>query len=699
MPPKPKNGKQKADPRSQTRVVERLQTALASAFSSGPPSSIKVPRGASKRKPALSEPGSDIEILDGPASPSPTKKKRGLPSRGTSSLQVPERKAIVASHLEQLGGPAAGTRDDSVSAARATIRQKAGSALPGLASPDAPTLVYIFLLAPTASIDIASYSAALAAAFGDRRTAEPMPAAHSPSGRPIRTRIKSEKAKLAEQSAAEQAAAEPIKKRKSLVEVRSEAQVARQRWEASQASAYSFSCYSGRSCPLSASKEKSEAPPADAAVRLATPAADDDSDDDLPDVAAMFSSSPATHHSKALRLPVSDDEEEGSVAPGTPPRNRNPFIDAEARDPDDAASDVEEGSEAASADESSDAHSQAAANASAPDEDAHEAALLAMASGAVDESSVMQPHLWHPEMVRDAFYDVAPFNNGGNQVDSMTMRVPVEALAAAMPREHIAYLAAGLAFERADRFVNTARIDPNELVVESGRLKLADSKRQVICVMMGIVTESFLFHPVLSGSQRSQTNTHKLTIAPAQQEMRRDTSVWGLLFDFPEPVIMGPSGDLGFSFSTYGEDKAPRALQGGSKRGDSAPATPQKTSKYAVQIKSPSVSKSTSTSVNPIAYEDTIPVYDGRPTEDAKGFLFTDADFQALPKWRRFEGNRSEIPVDSVVAVGYTVGTYGSLGSANARYLSSNIQFAIVFSTPASAVPTSQSKKARGLRT
>ncbi|GLB38141.1 hypothetical protein LshimejAT787_0500060 [Lyophyllum shimeji] len=257
---KPKNGKQKADPRSQSKVVERLQMyvghgyicashallftaalpltfsalrrALASAFSSGPPSSIKVPLRASKRKPALSEPGSDIEILDGPVSPSPTKKKRALPSRGTPFLQVPEHKATVASHLKQLGGPAAGTRDDSASAA--------------------------------------------------------------------------------------------------------------------------------------ASKEKSETPPADAAVRpttLVNALPDDDSE-------TTFQTSP--HKLFLLFWPCACiylTMKKKAVSLLGP--HLAIFIDTEARKPNDAASDVEEGSEAASADESSDAHSQAAANASAPGEDAH----------------------------------------------------------------------------------------------------------------------------------------------------------------------------------------------------------------------------------------------------------------------------------------------------------------------------------------
>ena len=46
---------------------------------------------------------------------------------------------------------------------------------------------------------------------------------------------------------------------------------------------------------------------------------------------------------------------------------------------------------------------------------------------------------------------------------------------------------------------------------------------------------------------------HKVTIAPLEQDWRRDASVWGLLFKFH--TIVGMYSELGFGFATRGEGK------------------------------------------------------------------------------------------------------------------------------------------------
>ena len=76
-----------------------------------------------------------------------------------------------------------------------------------------------------------------------------------------------------------------------------------------------------------------------------------------------------------------------------------------------------------------------------------------------------------------------------------------------------------------------------------------------------------------------------------------------------------------------------------------------------------------------------VPVYDGRARGGKPAFMFTDADFKRLPTWPLYKKGSSEIPVDSVVSVGYTLGTYKSTTSGTV--LSSNIQFVIVLATPA----------------
>ena len=73
-------------------------------------------------------------------------------------------------------------------------------------------------------------------------------------------------------------------------------------------------------------------------------------------------------------------------------------------------------------------------------------------------------------------------------------------------------------------------------------------------------------------------------------------------------------------------------------------------------------------------------MYDGRARNGKAAFVFSDADFHKLTSWPLYRKGSNEIPIDSVVSVGYTLGSYkGTTGPV----LSSNIQFVIVLATPA----------------
>lgn len=70
-----------------------------------------------------------------------------------------------------------------------------------------------------------------------------------------------------------------------------------------------------------------------------------------------------------------------------------------------------------------------------------------------------------------------------------------------------------------------------------------------------------------------------------------------------------------------------------------------------------------------------VPVYDGRAVKERDGFSFTDADFENLSSWPLYKGGPTEVPLDAVVSVGYTLGTYrGNAG----HVLSSNLIFVIL---------------------
>jgi hypothetical protein len=73
-------------------------------------------------------------------------------------------------------------------------------------------------------------------------------------------------------------------------------------------------------------------------------------------------------------------------------------------------------------------------------------------------------------------------------------------------------------------------------------------------------------------------------------------------------------------------------------------------------------------------------MYDGRARNGRSAFMFSDEHFSKLPSWALYKNGTSEIPADSIVSVGYTLGTFRG---TTAPVLSSNIQFVIVLATPA----------------
>jgi hypothetical protein len=75
----------------------------------------------------------------------------------------------------------------------------------------------------------------------------------------------------------------------------------------------------------------------------------------------------------------------------------------------------------------------------------------------------------------------------------------------------------------------------------------------------------------------------------------------------------------------------------------------------------------------------TVPIYDGRLK--SKAFTFSDKDFIDLPSWPLYKKGNRELPLDAVVAVGYTINTYSTERYALA--LSLNVQFVILLAVPA----------------
>lgn len=83
-------------------------------------------------------------------------------------------------------------------------------------------------------------------------------------------------------------------------------------------------------------------------------------------------------------------------------------------------------------------------------------------------------------------------------------------------------------------------------------MKLVATRQLAISIMTGVVSESFLVTSGMGGQCANLWMLHKITIAPFTQDMRQDNSLWGHLLNFH--VIPKLSHELGFSFTTHGED-------------------------------------------------------------------------------------------------------------------------------------------------
>lgn len=78
-----------------------------------------------------------------------------------------------------------------------------------------------------------------------------------------------------------------------------------------------------------------------------------------------------------------------------------------------------------------------------------------------------------------------------------------------------------------------------------------------------------------------------------------------------------------------------------------------------------------------LTFSTPVPIYDGREAGNRKAFAFTDDDFSKLQTWHLYRDGRRDLDDRSVVAVGYTLGTYTGAKS-HERSLSTNAQFVIL---------------------
>jgi hypothetical protein len=256
-----------------------------------------------------------------------------------------------------------------------------------------------------------------------------------------------------------------------------------------------------------------------------------------------------------------------------------------------------------------------------------------------------------------------------------------------------------------------SRVHPRKLIVEGQRVKIAGSSDNAVGIMLGVVTECYLVNEGKGGSTLSPYPVHKISIVPFAQEMRRETSLWGQLLGFH--TISGTVSDYGITFSTRKKIPGsqclfifcpPFSVFNLRFFSDSdAPTTPKKGSMSGLfmSVASPLASATSRQGNLGLSYPGSrrfeeksmcsfcnylhmtislplsaVPIYEGR-LKKGPGFSFSKTDFDNLSRLPLYEGGKSDLPENALVAVGYTLNTYPG-SQTGISFLSSNVQFAIL---------------------
>ncbi|SJL18019.1 uncharacterized protein ARMOST_21590 [Armillaria ostoyae] len=222
----------------------------------------------------------------------------------------------------------------------------------------------------------------------------------------------------------------------------------------------------------------------------------------------------------------------------------------------------------------------------------------------------------------------------------------------------------GFLFERHGDFVNTSQCDPDMFTVPKFPvMNLADTNCMAIDIVIGVCTECSLRAVALEGLH----NLHRIVIMPFGQQFLFHSGVWGNVFGFD--TIVASVSAAGIAFTTRWEvvDKG----EGVSKKSKSKPppakarppppppsAGPSDRWKQQLVMEPSSsyVPAKKSKALDPNrrdrfvwahAFEDEIPIYDGRGKKGNPDFQFTSEQFDKLESLPLYP---DDVPVESLVA-------------------------------------------------
>ncbi|TFK60849.1 hypothetical protein BDN72DRAFT_864050 [Pluteus cervinus] len=250
--------------------------------------------------------------------------------------------------------------------------------------------------------------------------------------------------------------------------------------------------------------------------------------------------------------------------------------------------------------------------------------------------------------------------------DVPTATLPMERVFRRIHQDNLACILEGLTFARYGRFVNPGRaklgIYRVEVITKGNnkvsRAMLARCDEHPVFWMIAGVVDSHLVRSTTTFNKP----VHGIKVAMFPQEARRDVSVWGRIFGFDDKIA--PVDDEGY-LSFFTRTEFVRSNDGPS----SAPSSPSKGHRifkttYTPRAGGSSTQLGKAKSQDPKVYvferyfEERVPVYNGIAT-DGRPFSFRNEDFDNLGNREMWTGNGGEIPVGSVVAIGYTLQTWG----------------------------------------
>ncbi|KAG6835062.1 hypothetical protein H0H93_005201, partial [Arthromyces matolae] len=331
-----------------------------------------------------------------------------------------------------------------------------------------------------------------------------------------------------------------------------------------------------------------------------------------------------------------------------------------------------------------------------PDGDANEVVV---------SHSVMQPRLQDP-LLKTSYEDlylitrillITPSGVDRKGSNNDVCSVEIRDVIAKMDKENARSLLKGLLFVQHGFYVNLCRLDLDLLRSYEGRIAIKSQGAFCHCITVGVVTKCFLNGEGMNSSSNKEYPIlqRRLYIAQFEQEALREMSAIHHVLRQKSSMKGTYSSIRGLGFVTRKKDKGAIFVTSAYSGGYGLPApvsTPRKSGLFKYKPAPPgSTSKAApssqySTWVNSaLNYNERVPIFDGRAETAVSGvsrpFRFTPQDFDELPTWREFQmkNRTSELARNTVVAVGYTV---GSFTYREEMYAATNIKFVIVLDVP-----------------